>query len=305
MTNNAPEKPAVAVLGALAYDRIATTQTPFGPDGPGLNCKVSATTEHMGGCGGNLAYHLGGLQQSTLLLSVSGSDDIRYQAALRSYGADLCGLYKDTNASCATAYILTDPQGQQFTAFHSGPEVAPAVWVQHLESIGSKLTDCRLLLCAPFPPELMRGTMAFMHEHNPSALVVWAPGQFTDQMDAGMLNACSTYANWLVVNAHEARHIRAQAPEIFLSKTTIITDGAAPIEALLGDGNIRQYPVEKFTPVVDPTGSGDAFTAGLVSQLLRDPTQPLTYLDAAIEAGTALARQCLSHHGAQPADLEP
>jgi sugar/nucleoside kinase (ribokinase family) len=108
-----------------------------------------------------------------------------------------------------------------------------------------------------------------------------------------------------VVNANEAKHIRAHAPKMFLSKTTIVTDGAAPIEALLGDGSIRQYPVEKFTPVVDPTGSGDAFTAGVVSQLLRDTTQPLTYLDAAIEAGTALARQCLSHHGAQPADLEP
>ena len=302
MTNNASEKPAVAVLGALAYDRIATTQTPFEPNGPGLNCKVSATTEHLGGCGGNLAYHLSGLQQSTLLISASGSDDIRYQAALQSYGADLCGLYRDTNASCATAYIITDPQGQQFTAFHSGPEVTPAVWVQHLESVGSKLIDCKLLLCAPFPPELMLGTMAFMREHNPSALVVWAPGQFTDQMDAGMLNACSSYADWLVVNEHEAEHIRAHAPEIFLSKTAIITNGAAAVQALLDDGNIRRYPVAKITPVVDPTGSGDAFTAGLVSQLIRDTTQPLTYLDAAIEAGTKLARQCLSHYGAQPSD---
>ena len=52
--------------------------------------------------------------------------------------------------------------------------------------------------------------------------------------------------------------------------------------------------------MVDPTGSGDAFTAGVVSQLLRDTKQPLTHLDAAIESGIALARQCLTHQGAQP-----
>ena len=305
MTKNAPNNGPVAVLGALAYDRIATTQTAFGPGGPGLNCKVSATTEHLGGCGGNLVYHLDGMQKSTLLLGVSGHDDARYQAALRVSAVDLSGLYRDTSANCATAYILTDPQGQQFTAFHSGPEIKHDVWVQHLESVESKLTDCRLLLCAPFPPELMLGTMALMHEHNPTALIVWCPGQFTDQMNADMLNACSAYADWLMVNEHEANHIRLHAPEIFLSKTVIITNGAAAVEVLLSSGESKHYPVEAMTSVVDPTGSGDAFTAGVVSQLLGDTEQPLTRLDAAIETGLALARQCLNHHGAQPANLEP
>jgi sugar/nucleoside kinase (ribokinase family) len=305
LTKNAPNNAPVAVLGALAYDRIATSRTAFGPDGPNLNCKVSATTEHLGGCGGNLVYHLDGMQKSTLLLSISGHDDARYQAALRASAVDLSGLYRDTGASCATAYIITDPQGQQFTAFHSGPEILPTAWTQHLESIKSRLIDYALLLCAPFPAELTLSTMAFMHRHNPTALIVWCPGQFTDQMNAGMLNACSAYADWLMVNEYEANHIRLHAPEIFLSKTVIITNGAAAVEVLLSSGERKHYPVQEVTSVVDPTGSGDAFTAGVVSQLLTDTKQPLTHLDAAIEAGLALARQCLSHRGAQPANLEP
>ena len=305
MTKNAPNNGPVAVLGALAYDRIATTQTAFSHGGPGLNCKVSATTEHLGGCGGNLVYHLDGMRKSTLLLGVSGHDDARYQAALSASAVDLSGLYRDTIASCATAYILTDPQGQQFTAFHSGPEVLPAAWIQHLESIKSRLTDLPLLLCAPFPAELTLGTMAFMHRHNPTALIVWCPGQFTDQMNARMLNACSAYADWLMVNEYEANYIRLHAPETFLSKTVIITNGPAAVEVLLSSGESKYYPVQEVTSVVDPTGSGDAFTAGVVSQLLGDTEQPLTRLDAAIETGLALARQCLSHRGAQPANLEP
>ena len=146
----------------------------------------------------------------------------------------------------------------------------------------------------------MLGTMAFIHQHNPSALVVWCPGQFTDQMDAAMLTACAKYAHWLVVNEHEANHIRAHAAEVLSTKATIITRGAGAVEVLLSSGESKLYPVQEVSSVVDPTGSGDAFTAGVVSQLLRDTKQPLTHLDAAIESGIALARQCLTHHGAQP-----
>ena len=236
MTKNALNNESVAVLGALAYDRIATTQTAFGPGGPGLNCKVSATTEHLGGCGGNLAFHLSGLGHPPLLLSITGSDDARYQTALRAKLVDLTGVLRDTRARCATAYILSDPNHQQFT----------------------------------------------------------------DQMDAAMLTACAKYADWLVVNEHEANHIRAHAAEVLSTKTTIITRGAGAIEVLLSSGESKLYPVQEVSSVVDPTGSGDAFTAGVVSQLLRDTKQPLTHLDAAIESGIALARQCLTHQGAQP-----
>lgn len=301
MTKNAPEKPAIAVLGALAYDHITTTQTPFGGSGPGLNCKVSGTTEHLGGCGGNLVHHLAALQHSPLLLSVSGIDHARYQTALGMQNLDLAGIYHDRNAHCASAYIISDPNGQQFTAFHSGPEVLPATWVRHLGSIKSKLAHCRLMLCAPFPPELMLHTMNFVHEHNPTALVIWCPGQFTDQMDAAMLKACSGYSHWLVVNTHEAQHIHTHAPEIFRSNTTVITHGEAAVEVLLSDGREKRYAVEKVSGAVDPTGSGDAFAAGLASQLLRDTKQPLAYLDAAVDAGLQRARHCLMHHGAQPA----
>ena len=300
MTKNARNNGSVAVLGALAYDRIATTQTAFGPGGPGLNCKVSATTEHLGGCGGNLAFHLSGLGHPPLLLSITGSDDARYQTALRAKLVDLAGVLRDTRGSCATAYILSDPDHQQFTAFHSGPDVAVTVWDEHLAAMTAQLASCRLLLCAPFPPDLMLGTMAFIHQHNPSALVVWCPGQFADQMDAAMLTACAKYAHWLVVNKHEADHIRAHAAEVLSTKTTIITHGAGAVEVLLSSGESKLYPVQEVSSVVDPTGSGDAFTAGVVSQLLRDTKQPLTHLDAAIESGIALARQCLTHHGAQP-----
>lgn len=68
MTKSAAKSAGIAILGALAYDRIATTKRPFGASGPGLNSKVSASSEHFGGCGGNIVYHLAQLQQPALLV---------------------------------------------------------------------------------------------------------------------------------------------------------------------------------------------------------------------------------------------
>ena len=82
LKKNARDSRRLAVLGALAYDRIATTQRPFGQAGPGLNSKVSKSSEHFGGCGGNVVYQLAQLNQPSLLLSISGYDDAPYRELL-------------------------------------------------------------------------------------------------------------------------------------------------------------------------------------------------------------------------------
>ena len=303
MTKNAHRSARIAVLGALAYDRIATTQRPFGPTGPGLNSKVSESSEHFGGCGGNVVYQLAQLEQASLLLSISGHDDTPYRELLATQPSIDHGIYHDSFAPCANAFILSDPNGTQFTAFESGPAVTEQVWNQHLEQLALQLAECSLLLCAPFPPELMCATMAFIHQYNPRTLVIWCPGQYADQMDAEGLRQCSDYWHWLVANAHEVGHIRAHAPDILNNKTVITTNGSAPISVDLPDGGRRTFAVQAASSVVDPTGCGDAFSAGLVSELINSIEQPLTLLDPAIAKGMQCAKVCLSHHGGQPIPL--
>ena len=120
----------------------------------------------------------------------------------------------------------------------------------------------------------MRATMAFTHKHNPGTLVIWCPGQYADQMDAEGLRQCSTYWHWLVANAYEVDHIRAHAPDILEDKTVITTHGSAPVTVDLPDGGRRTFAVQAASRVVDPTGCGDAFSAGLVSELVNSTKQP-------------------------------
>lgn len=303
MTKSAAKSAGIAILGALAYDRIATTKRPFGASGPGLNSKVSASSEHFGGCGGNIVYHLAQLQQPALLLSVSGNDDQPYRAQLAAHRADLSGVYRDSHAPCANAFILSDPNGRQFTAFQPGPQIDVATWREHLEGLQTKLSRCPLLLCAPFPPELMRATMAFTCEYAPQALVIWCPGQYTDQMSAADLQQCSDYWHWLLVNEHERDYISAHAPDIMQQKTIVTTRGSAAISVETADGIRSTFAVQPATTVADPTGCGDAFAAGLASALVHDAAQPLTRLDQAIAQGMQCAKICLSHQGGQPTPL--
>ena len=303
MTKNAAKSGRIAVLGALAYDRIATTERPFGASGPGLNSKVSQSYERFGGCGGNIVHHLAQLQQQTLLLSISGMDDSPYRALITARGPELCGIYRDAEHPCANAFILSDPNGNQFTAFQPGPQVTQQSWNNHLETMHAELAECALLLCAPFAPDLMLATMAFTQKCNPNTLVIWCPGQYVDQMSAQDLRDCSNYWHWLVVNEYEAAYISAQAGDILQQNTIITTRGSAAVTVDLSDGSQKTYPVQVATEVVDPTGCGDAFAAGLVSELIENTEQPLTLLDAAIARGMQRARVCLTHHGGQPTPM--
>ena len=77
----------------------------------------------------------------TTVIEHYGSDDTRYQTALRAKLVDLAGVLRDTRGVCATAYILSDPDHQQFTAFHSGPDVAVTAWDEHLAAMTAQLVS--------------------------------------------------------------------------------------------------------------------------------------------------------------------
>jgi sugar/nucleoside kinase (ribokinase family) len=108
----------------------------------------------------------------------------------------------------------------------------------------------------------------------------------------------------LIGNAHEIAHIRKTLPQGLAQKTVIETDGARPVRVLLSDGNQRTLPTPAVSPVVDPTGCGDAFVAGIVPALLKAMDESVdgdweTRINGIVRAGIRHAGRCLSHRGSQ------
>lgn len=292
--------PRVALMGSVAYDIIGTTDKVFDRYGPGLNCKVNSQQQFFGGCGGNIAYGLRQQATPNLLLSSAGSEDFRRYA--QHLGNDLPGVLTIQGAHCAKANIITDPNGVQFTAFAPGPEVGLDAWTEHLQR--QPLERMAVFVCAPFPTALMQRALAHVKQRSPNTVNVWVPGQYADALDASALNKTISFCDVVIGNTYEIEHLRETQQTSLIGKTIIATDGARPVRALLSDGNQRTLPTPRVTPIVDPTGCGDAFVAGLVPALLRaidehGVAQWQRSINDIIRAGTLQAGKCVSHRGAQ------
>ena len=292
--------PRVALMGSVAYDIIGTTDKVFDRYGPGLNCKVKSQQQFLGGCGGNIAYGLRQQATPNLLLSSAGSEDFRRYA--QHLGNDLPGVLTIKGAHCAKANIITDPNGVQFTAFAPGPEVGVDDWTKHLQS--QPLEQLDVFVCAPFPTALMQLALTHVKERSPNTLSVWVPGQYADGLDASALERAVGCCDVVIGNSHEIQHLRDTKKASLVGKTTIETDGGRPVRARLSDGNQRTLPTPRVTPIVDPTGCGDAFIAGLIPALLRaidehGVSQWERNINDIIRAGTLQASKCISHRGSQ------
>ena len=287
-------------MGALAYDVIGKTDKIFDESGPGLNCKVTGQQEFFGGCAGNIAYGLKLLKTPYLLLSAAGSEDFRRYAQHLNHQLD--GILTVKGAHCARANIITDPNGTQFTAFSPGPAIDIDTWKVHLQNQAFESLD--LFVCAPFPAPMMQAALRIAKTKNGNILNVWVPGQYADSMDATTLDNALLYCDVLIGNTHEIAHIRKMLPDGLAQKTVIETDGARPVRALLADGNQRTLPTPAVSPVVDPTGCGDAFVAGMVHALLKTLDESVEghwerNINDIVRAGIRLAGRCLTERGSQ------
>ena len=115
-----------------------------------------------------------------------------------------------------------------------------------------------LLVCAPFPALMMQAALRIAKTQNENILNIWVPGQYADGMSTTELTNAIRYCDVLIGNAHEIAYIRKMLPEGFGQKTVIETDGPRPVRAMLSDGSQRM-PIPAVSPIVDPTGCGDAF----------------------------------------------
>ena len=295
---------SIIVIGALAYDQIASTSKEFAPTGPGLNCKLDTLEDHFGGCGGNIAYGIAQHSREAKLVSVCGELDFHsYRTHIESPFIDLQGVITQLNTKCARAFVVTDPNGEQFTAFYPGPEVSDHSWEIHLAN--QDLQHSQIMVCAPYPENLMRSSLKHMSDANPQALRIWCPGQYADGLSAESLKHFCDLWDVLIGNEHEVDHLMFLDADLVNKKTVIVTAGPKPIKVYMAHGGTRTFPVPKLAGSnIDPTGSGDAFTAGFASVIGQHISADnkgawIGHVNEAVQAGVRSAQRCLEQLGSQ------
>ncbi len=265
---------AALICGSLAFDSIATFPGRFADQILphqlhilNVSFLVPTMRREFGGCAGNIAYNLAGLGGRAVVLAAVGSDGAEYVARLQSWGAAVEHVRVDDASYTAQAFIVTDMDNNQITAFHPG-----AMQSAH-ETPVPRDADIRLAIVAPDGREAM-----LRHAEQLSAAgipFVFDPGQGLPMFDGAELRAFVDRAAWIAVNDYEAEMLcertglTLEAMSGAPRRGLVVTLGAQGCD-VWQDG--RKTPVAGVPAreVIDPTGCGDAFRAAMLFGLERD-----------------------------------
>jgi len=244
---------------------------------------VPEMRREFGGCAGNIAYNLKLLGGEPLIMATVGDDAAPYLDRLDRLGLPRSHVTTVPGSFTAQAFITTDLDDNQITAFHPG-----AMMMSHLNKVGDA-SGLRLGIVSPDGRDgMLEHTRQFAEAGIP---FIFDPGQGLPMFNGDELLACLQLADYCTVNDYEARllcdrtgrSIESLATEV---KALIVTRGGEGSEIHTGGGRI-DIPAATPAAVEDPTGCGDAYRAGLLygidNEMDWDQTGRLASLMGAIK----------------------
>jgi adenosine kinase len=262
---------SILVTGSLAFDHIMVFEDRFKnhilPDKVhilSVSFLVPSLEKRWGGTAGNIAYNLRLLGLDPVLLATVGRDFGPYADWL-----DRCGIRRDwirtlEDEYTSQCFITTDLDDNQITAFHPG--AMARAHEAHLDGVGEAL---RVGIVAPNGKQAMQENARALKARGVPCVV--DPGQALTQFEGPELVELLEGASVYVANDYEWELTRERTglPEDELAsraEAIVVTRGAKG--STLRQGELRcEIPAVRAERVVDPTGCGDAYRAGLLYAL--------------------------------------
>ena len=263
----------ILVCGSLAYDTIMVFPDQFKkhilPDQIhilNVSFMVPDMRREFGGTGGNIAYNLRLLGDEPCLMATAGHDFAPYAQRLESLGLSARHVRVLHDQFTAQAFITTDVDDNQITAFHPG-----AMSHSHLNRVADA-DGVRLGIVSP------DGKQGMVDHANDMARLgigyVFDPGQGLPMFSGEELMSLLGKARALTVNDYEARVVEQKTGRkvreiAAMMGAVVVTRGADGSTVHTREGAI-DVPAVKPRELVDPTGCGDAYRAGLLHGMARD-----------------------------------
>ncbi len=289
---------SILVTGSIAYDNIMDFPGRFRdhilPEKIHM-LSVSFLVDNLkrmrGGAGANVAYNLSLLGERATILAAVGEDFGDYRDWLESKGVDTTPVRVVPGEFTASCFITTDLDDNQITGFYPG-----AMRKACELSLGDAHTSADLVVISPDDPAAMAKYPSECRTLGTP--YVYSPGQQTVSLSAEQLLDGVSGARCVIGNDYEMEMIASKTgrtPEALLdlAETVIVTYGERGSRILTADGPIEVAPVAPAR-VVDPTGAGDAYLAGVAYGLARG-LPPKRYGATA----AALASQAVTEYGTQ------
>ena len=299
---------AALICGSVAYDTILQFQDRFQahilPDKIhmlNVSFLVPEMRREYGGCAANIAYGLKLLGDRGVPMATAGHDFGPYRERMVAQGIPVDHIKVVEDSFTAQAFITTDLDNNQITAFHPG-----AMQHAHLNRVSDAGSGVTLGIVAPDGRQAMIEHAAqFAAAKIP---FIFDPGQGMPMFGAEDLKTFISQARWVALNDYEWGLLQ-QKTGLTVSDITaqvdalVVTRGAEGSEIHTKDQTI-QVPCAKPRAVVDPTGCGDAYRAGLIHGLLRGLDWQTTGKIASLMGAIKIESRGPQNHRFTPAEFE-
>ncbi len=294
------------ICGSIAYDNIMVFHDRFKnhilPEQIHiLNVAflVPDLRREFGGCAGNIAYNLQLLGGEAQIMATVGDDADPYLLRLDDLGLSRAHVRRIAGSFTAQAFITTDLDDNQITAFHPG-----AMSFSHLNHVADA-KDAKLGIVAPDGRDGMQ-----KHARDFAAAgvpFVFDPGQGLPMFSGDDLMEFLRLADYACFNDYEARlacdrtgrSLEQLAEEV---KALIVTRGGEGSH-IYADGCRHDIPCVKADAVVDPTGCGDAYRAGLLYGISEGWDWEKTGRLAAVMGAIKIAHRGGQNHRSNRAEI--
>ena len=260
------------ICGSLAFDTIMVFGDRFAnhilPDKIhilNVSFLVPQMRREYGGCAGNIAYNLALLGDEGVPMATVGRDFGSYREWLLRAGVPTEHVRVIDSELTAQAFITTDLDDNQITAFHPGA-------MQH--SHANRVSEARDIALGIVAPDGRDGMIEHAAQFAAAGIpFIFDPGQGLPMFGPEDLQRFLTQARWVTVNDYEWQLLQQKSRwgvgEITSRiEALIVTRGAAGA-VIHTRGEQFLIPAAPARQVVDPTGCGDAFRAGLIHGLLH------------------------------------
>lgn len=295
------------ICGSIAWDTIMVFKDRFSnhilPDKIhrlNVSFLVPGLRREFGGCAGNIAYNLVLLGDSGFPMATVGRDFGPYREWMAKNSVPTEHIKVFESEHTAQAFITTDLDDNQITAFHPG-----AMQQSHTNQV----SDAKNIAIGIVAPDGRDGMIQHAEQFAAAKIpFIFDPGQGLPMFGGEDIKRFVDQATWVAVNDYEWELVQQKtgwtAKDVIQRvKALIVTRGAAGSVIHTPEGDI-EIPCAKAKAVVDPTGCGDAYRAGLLHGLLHGLDWKTTGRIASLMG--ALKIECLGtqNHRFTPAEFE-
>ncbi len=308
MNDSASHPERALICGSVAFDTIMVFPDRFKahilPDKIHmLNVAflVPQMRREFGGCAGNIAYNLRLLGDAGFPMATVGRDFAPFYAEWM----DKTGVPRDyvkvvDTEHTAQAFITTDLDDNQITAFHPG-----AMGLSHL----NKVTDAAGITIGIVAPDGRDGMVQHAEQFARAGIpFIFDPGQGLPMFGGDDLRAFIEQAAWVAVNDYEWQLMQQRtgwsAADVTQRVNALIVTRGADGSVIYTKGRELAIPCAKPKAVVDPTGCGDAYRAGLIHGLMHGLDWEITGRIASLMGAIKIESRGTQNHRFTPREFE-